>query len=85
MTAVGARLPRKEDPRLLRGLGRFGDDLSAAGQAWARVVRSPAAVLNAINDALRPAGVSFDHIPVLPADVCRALAGSSLAERATTT
>src|SRR5262249_26558750 len=39
----GARLPRKEDPRLLRGLGRFGDDLSAAGQAWARVVRSPAA------------------------------------------
>jgi len=43
MTAVGARLPRKEDPRLLRGLGRFGDDLSAAGQAWARVVRSPVA------------------------------------------
>ncbi|HEV2242036.1 MAG TPA: hypothetical protein VGR98_13425, partial [Streptosporangiaceae bacterium] len=41
MTAVGARMPRKEDPRLLRGLGRFGDDLSAAGQAWARVVRSP--------------------------------------------
>jgi carbon-monoxide dehydrogenase large subunit/6-hydroxypseudooxynicotine dehydrogenase subunit gamma len=40
---VGARLPRKEDPRLLRGRGRFGDDLSAPGQAWARVVRSPVA------------------------------------------
>jgi carbon-monoxide dehydrogenase large subunit/6-hydroxypseudooxynicotine dehydrogenase subunit gamma len=43
VTAVGARMPRKEDPRLLRGLGRFGDDLSARGQAWARVVRSPEA------------------------------------------
>lgn len=43
MTSVGTRMTRKEDPRLLRGLGRFGDDLSAAGQAWARVVRSPVA------------------------------------------
>jgi hypothetical protein len=32
-------------------------------------------VLNAINDALRPAGISFDHVPVLPAEVCAALAG----------
>jgi aerobic carbon-monoxide dehydrogenase large subunit len=43
MTAVGARLPRKEDPRLLRGLGRFGDDFTARGQLWARIVRSPIA------------------------------------------
>ena len=43
MTAIGARVPRKEDPRLLRGRGRFGDDFSAAGQLWARVVRSPIA------------------------------------------
>jgi aerobic carbon-monoxide dehydrogenase large subunit len=43
VTSVGTRMARKEDPRLLRGLGRFGDDLSAAGQAWARVVRSPVA------------------------------------------
>ena len=34
---------RKEDPRLLRGTGRFGDDVSAAGQLWARIVRSPVA------------------------------------------
>jgi CO/xanthine dehydrogenase Mo-binding subunit len=40
VSAVGARLPRKEDPRLLRGRGRFGDDFSAPGQLWARVVRS---------------------------------------------
>jgi CO/xanthine dehydrogenase Mo-binding subunit len=43
MTAIGARLPRAEDPRLLRGRGRFGDDFSAPGQLWARVVRSPSA------------------------------------------
>jgi carbon-monoxide dehydrogenase large subunit len=43
MSAIGARLPRKEDPRLLRGRGRFGDDISAPGQLWARVVRSPSA------------------------------------------
>jgi aerobic carbon-monoxide dehydrogenase large subunit len=43
MTSVGTRAARKEDPRLLRGLGRFGDDFSASGQCWARVVRSPVA------------------------------------------
>src|SRR5581483_11620921 len=43
MTVIGARLPRAEDPRLLRGRGRFGDDFSAPGQLWARIVRSPAA------------------------------------------
>ncbi len=43
MSVIGARVPRKEDPRLLRGCGRFGDDFSAAGQLWARVVRSPIA------------------------------------------
>jgi len=43
MTAVGTRLARHEDPRLLRGRGRFGDDISAPGQLWTRVVRSPVA------------------------------------------
>ena len=43
MTAIGTRLPRQEDPRLLRGRGRFGDDMSAPGQLHARVVRSPSA------------------------------------------
>jgi aerobic carbon-monoxide dehydrogenase large subunit len=43
MSSIGARVPRQEDPRLLRGRGRFGDDISAPGQLWARVVRSPSA------------------------------------------
>src|SRR3954468_25062814 len=43
MTSVGKRVPRKEDPRLLRGLGRFGDDQDRAGQLHVRVVRSPVA------------------------------------------
>jgi carbon-monoxide dehydrogenase large subunit/6-hydroxypseudooxynicotine dehydrogenase subunit gamma len=43
MSVIGTRVPRKEDPRLLRGCGRFGDDISAVGQVWARVVRSPIA------------------------------------------
>ena len=43
MTAIGTSLPRKEDPRLLRGGGRFGDDFTAEGQLWARIVRSPVA------------------------------------------
>jgi len=43
VSSIGTRLPRKEDPRLLRGRGRFGDDISVPGQLWARVVRSPSA------------------------------------------
>jgi CO/xanthine dehydrogenase Mo-binding subunit len=43
MSVIGRRLPRKEDPRLLRGGGRFADDFDAPGQLWARVVRSPIA------------------------------------------
>jgi hypothetical protein len=43
------------------------------------MIGAPAAVLNAINDALRPAGISFDHVPVLPAEVCAALAGDTVA------
>jgi len=43
VSSIGARLPRTEDPRLLRGRGRFGDDISVRGQLWTRVVRSPAA------------------------------------------
>jgi len=43
MTAIGTRLPRQEDPRLLRGRGRFGDDVNVPGQLHARLVRSPSA------------------------------------------
>jgi carbon-monoxide dehydrogenase large subunit len=40
---IGERAPRKEDPRLLRGQGRFADDVNRPGQLWMRVVRSPLA------------------------------------------
>src|ERR1700689_2158089 len=38
--AVGQSLPRSEDPMLLRGEGRYTDDASLAGQAYAVMVRS---------------------------------------------
>jgi len=38
---IGARLLRKEDQRFLTGKGRYTDDVTRAGQAYAVVVRSP--------------------------------------------
>jgi carbon-monoxide dehydrogenase large subunit len=43
VSAIGARLARKEDRRMLLGHGRFGDNFSARGQVWARMIRSPVA------------------------------------------
>jgi carbon-monoxide dehydrogenase large subunit len=41
--AVGQPVPRKEDPTLLRGEGRYSDDLNLPGQAYAVMVRSSSA------------------------------------------
>ncbi len=41
--AVGQPVPRKEDPVLLRGEGRYSDDLNRPGQAYGVMVRSTAA------------------------------------------
>src|SRR5437868_683420 len=38
---IGRPLPRLEDLRLVRGQGRYTDDVSIAGQAFAVFVRSP--------------------------------------------
>src|ERR1700741_249316 len=38
---IGQPLRRKEDLRLITGAGRFSDDFSLAGQAYAAMVRSP--------------------------------------------
>src|SRR6267142_5248237 len=38
---VGQPVPRTEDPTLLRGEGRYTDDLNEPGQAYAWMVRSP--------------------------------------------
>lgn len=38
---IGQPIERKEDKRLLRGQGRFSDDICAPGQLYAAMVRSP--------------------------------------------
>jgi carbon-monoxide dehydrogenase large subunit len=37
---VGQSVPRTEDPRLLRGEGRYTDDINLPGQAYAVIIRS---------------------------------------------
>ena len=39
--AIGQPVSRFEDPRLLRGGGRYVDDLSIPGQLYGCVFRSP--------------------------------------------
>src|SRR3984957_6842538 len=38
--AIGQSVPRSEDPMLLRGQGRYTDDVSLPAQAYAVMVRS---------------------------------------------
>ena len=38
---IGRAMPRREDPRLLRGEGRFVDDITPDGTLYLEVVRSP--------------------------------------------
>jgi carbon-monoxide dehydrogenase large subunit len=38
--AIGQPVPRSEDPVLLRGEGKYADDVNLAGQAYAAIVRS---------------------------------------------
>jgi len=38
---IGQPVPRNEDPLLLRGQGRYTDDLQLPGQLWCVMVRSP--------------------------------------------
>jgi carbon-monoxide dehydrogenase large subunit len=40
-TGIGAPVRRREDQRLLTGQGRYGDDLTLPGQAYAVMLRSP--------------------------------------------
>ena len=70
---TGTPVPRKEDPRLLRGQGAFADGFPP-GQLWARIVRSPVAHggLRAVDTGARRApGVSA---VVTAADLPRRLA-----------
>lgn len=60
-TGIGRPVRRKEDFRLLRGQGRFSDDLNLPGQAYGAVVRSPHAHARILGidktDALAAPGV----------------------------
>src|ERR1700678_3187735 len=51
---IGQPVPRTEDPTLVQGRGRYADDVSVAGQAYASIVRSSHAhgVLKGIDTAV---------------------------------
>jgi carbon-monoxide dehydrogenase large subunit len=53
---------------------RFSET-GAKGMGEGGTIGAPAAVLNAINNAVGALGLSFDHIPVLPQDLSDALGG----------
>jgi aerobic carbon-monoxide dehydrogenase large subunit len=48
-------------------------ETGAKGMGEGGTIGAPAAVLNAVNDALSGTGVRFDHIPVLPQDLSEVL------------
>ncbi|MGG7575598.1 xanthine dehydrogenase family protein molybdopterin-binding subunit [Streptomyces sirii] len=48
-------------------------ETGAKGAGEGGTIGAPAAVLNAVNDALRPTGIELDHTPVTPETVYRAL------------
>jgi carbon-monoxide dehydrogenase large subunit len=49
-------------------------ETGAKGMGEGGMIGAPAAVINAINDAVLSLGIQFDHIPVLPMEVVRAIA-----------
>jgi carbon-monoxide dehydrogenase large subunit len=67
---IGARIPRLEDPRLLRGLGCFVDDVHPAGVLHAAVLRSPHAHARiAAIDASRARALPGVHLVLTAADL----------------
>jgi carbon-monoxide dehydrogenase large subunit len=53
-------------------------ETGAKGAGEGGTIGAPAAVLNAVNDALRPTGVELDHTPLTPETVHRALTRQTL-------
>jgi len=52
---IGASVKRREDLRLLTGRGRYAEDVSAPGQAYAAFVRSPHAHADVVSFDAKPA------------------------------
>ena len=82
--AVGQVVPREEDPRLLKGLGRFLDDVVLPQQSYAHVLRSPhaharirsidsaaAAALPGVLAVLTGADYAGDGLGNVPCEVLR--------------
>ncbi len=68
---VGQALPRKEENRLLRGRGKFSDDVKLRDMVYLRFVRSPYAHARLVN-------VDTSAAEALPGVIC-VLAGSEVA------
>src|SRR5271170_6360710 len=68
---VGASLPRKEEDRLLRGRGKFTDDIKLRGMLYLRFVRSPYAHARVVS-------VDTSAAEALPGVVC-AITGKEVA------
>ncbi len=70
--AIGQPLRRKEDQRLLTGRGRFSDDFSLPGQAYAAIVRSPYPHARIVGIDTRRAGAIPGVLGVLTGRDCAA-------------
>ncbi|MCG5220011.1 xanthine dehydrogenase family protein molybdopterin-binding subunit [Streptosporangium sp. KLBMP 9127] len=71
---VGARVPRREDARLVQGRGRFVADVTLAGMTYAAVVRSPIAHGRLIRCDVKDALAAEEVLDVLtPADAAGVL------------
>jgi CO/xanthine dehydrogenase Mo-binding subunit len=70
---VGQSLPRKEEERLLRGLGKFADDIKLGEMLYLRFVRSPYAHAKIV-------GVDTSQAEAIPGVVCT-LTGSEIASK----
>ncbi|MBI2466764.1 MAG: xanthine dehydrogenase family protein molybdopterin-binding subunit [Candidatus Rokubacteria bacterium] len=67
---IGARIPRNEDPRLLRGLGCFAADINPPGVLHAAVLRSPHAHARIVSiDTARARALPGVHLALSAADL----------------
>ena len=67
---IGARIPRNEDPRLLRGLGCFVDDVHLEGMLHAAGLRSPHGHARIVSiDAARARALPGVHLVLTAADL----------------
>jgi carbon-monoxide dehydrogenase large subunit len=53
----------------------------AKGLGEGGAIGAPAAVLNAVNDALAPFGVSIDEVPATPQRICAALRAADIRDQ----